>query len=52
VFSVLQVLDEVGVEMVPTFVLLRGGHEAGRVVGVAHKRPAARLAQAIRKHLL
>ena len=45
------VLDELNVETIPTFLLMRGGREVTRVVGVAHKRPARPLAAAIRRHL-
>ena len=45
------VLDELDVETIPTFLLMRGGREVTRVVGVAHKRPARPLAAAIRRHL-
>jgi thioredoxin 1 len=45
-------LDMLGVETIPTFLLMRRGNEAARLSGVAHKRPAKPLAAAIRKHLL
>lgn len=45
------VLDELNVETIPTFLLMRGGREVTRVVGVTHKRPARPLAAAIRRHL-
>ena len=45
------VLDGLDVETIPTFLLMRGGREVTRVVGVAHKRPARPLAAAIRRHL-
>ena len=45
-------LDRLGVETVPTFLLVRRGVEVARLTGVAHKRPARPLAAAIRKHLL
>ena len=45
------ILDELDVETVPTFLLMKSGREVTRVVGVAHKRPARPLAAAIRRHL-
>jgi thioredoxin 1 len=45
------ILDELDVETVPTFLLMKNGKEVTRVVGVAHKRPARPLAAAIRRHL-
>jgi thioredoxin 1 len=45
------ILDELDVETVPTFLLMKNGREVTRVVGVAHKRPARPLAAAIRRHL-
>ncbi len=36
----------------PTFVLVRGGAEVHRVEGVPQQRPARKLAQAIKQHLL
>lgn len=45
-------LDLLGVETVPTFLLMRRGKEVTRLSGVAHKRPAKKLAAAIRDHLL
>jgi len=44
-------LDELAVETVPCFLLMRRGREVARLVGVAHKRPAKPLAAAIRRHL-
>jgi thioredoxin 1 len=44
-------LETLGVETVPTILLMRGGIEVTRIVGVAHKRPAKPLAAAIRRHL-
>ena len=40
------------IETVPTFVLVKGGVEVTRIVGVAHKRPARPIAAAIRTYLL
>ena len=45
-------LDVLGVETVPTFLLMRKGKEVERISGVAHKRPARPIAAAIRNHLL
>ena len=45
-------LDALGVETVPTFLLMRRGKEVTRIKGVAHKRPAKPIAAAIRNHLL
>ena len=45
-------LDVLGVETVPTFLLMRRGKEVARISGVAHKRPAKPIAAAIRNHLL
>lgn len=36
----------------PTFVLIKGGAEVHRVEGAPQQRPARKLAQAIRQHLL
>lgn len=41
-----------GVTTLPTFLLLRSGEEVHRVEGVPQQRPARRLAQAVRQHLL
>jgi len=46
-----ETLETLGVETVPTILLMRGGIEVTRIVGVAHKRPAKPLAAAIRRHL-
>ncbi|KAL4424732.1 hypothetical protein ABPG77_000075 [Micractinium sp. CCAP 211/92] len=40
------------IHTLPTFVLLRGGAEVARLEGAPQQRPARRLAQAIRQHLL
>ncbi|KAL4422560.1 hypothetical protein ABPG75_008757 [Micractinium tetrahymenae] len=40
------------INILPTFVLLRGGAEVARLEGAPQQRPARRLAQAIRQHLL
>lgn len=40
------------IKTLPTFVLLRAGAEAARLEGVPQQRPARKLAQAIRQHLL
>ena len=45
-------VDALGVETVPTFLLMRDGEEKTRIVGIAHKRPAKPIAAAIRAHLL
>jgi hypothetical protein len=49
-------LQELGelldIRTLPTFVLLRQGAEAARLEGAPQQRPARRLAQAIREHLL
>lgn len=44
--------DAAAVETVPTFVLVKGGVEVARIVGVAHKRPARPIAAAIKTYLL
>lgn len=41
-----------GVDTVPTFLLYKNGVEVARVVGVAHKRPARAIANAIKNVLL
>jgi thioredoxin 1 len=45
-------VDRVGVETVPTFVLFRDAREVHRIVGLAHKRPARAIANAIKRYLL
>jgi len=41
-----------GVDTVPTFLLFKNGVEVARVVGVAHKRPARAISNAIKNVLL
>lgn len=40
------------IRTLPTFLLLKGGAEVARLEGVPQQRPARRLAQAIREHLV
>jgi len=44
--------NALGVETIPTFLLYKSGVEVARVVGVAHKRPARAIANAIKNVLL
>ena len=47
-----QGLESEDVATLPTFKLFRGGYEVARVEGLPQKRPARKLAMAVRQHLL